>query len=41
MCICEGRRGRSYNHAFFTVAALGESTMTLTDDIGTFEIKKE
>ncbi len=39
MCICEGKRGRLYNHAFFTVAALGESTVTLEDDLGAFEIK--
>ena len=41
MCICEGRRGRLFNHAFFAVAALGESTVTLEDDLGTFEIKHE
>ena len=41
MCICEGKRGRIYNHAFFTVAVLGESTVTLEDDCGTFEIKHE
>ena len=41
MCICEGKRGRLYNHAFFTVAALGDSTVSLTDDLGTFEIKHE
>ena len=31
MCIREGRRGKFFNHAFFTVAALGESTVTLED----------
>ena len=41
MCICDGRRGRLYNHAFFTAAALGESTVTLKDVLGTFEIKHE
>jgi hypothetical protein len=41
MCICEGKRGRPYNHAFFTVAALGDSTVSLTDDLGTFEIRHE
>ena len=41
MCTCEGKRGRLYNHAFFTVAALGDSTVSLTDDLGTFEIKHE
>ena len=41
MCICEGKRGRLYNHAFFTVAAIGGSTVSLTDDLGTFEIKHE
>ena len=41
MCICEGKRGRLYNHAFFTVTSLGESTVTLEDDLGTFEIKHE
>jgi hypothetical protein len=42
-CICEGgTRGRLYNHAFFTVAAIGgESTVTLEDDLGAFEIKHE
>jgi len=40
-CVCEGKRGRLFNHAFFTVAALGESTVTLEDDLGTFEIKHE
>ena len=39
MCICEGKRGRLYNHAFFTVAALGENTVTLEDDLGPLEIK--
>ena len=23
MCICEGKRGRLYNHAFFTITAIG------------------
>jgi hypothetical protein len=41
MCICECRRGRLYNHASYTVAALGESTVTLEDTLGTFEIKHE
>jgi energy-coupling factor transporter ATP-binding protein EcfA2 len=41
MCICDGRRGRLFNHAFFTVAALGEHTVTLEDDNGTFDIKLE
>ena len=42
MCICEGRRrGRLYNHAFFTVATLGEHTVTLEEDLGAFEIKHE
>ena len=30
-----------YNHAFFTVAALGEHTVALQDDLGAFEIKQE
>ena len=41
MCICDGKRGRLYNHAFFTITALGESTVTLEDTLGTFEIKHE
>ena len=41
MCICEGKRARLYNHAFYTVAALGDSTATLDDDLGAFEIKHE
>jgi hypothetical protein len=41
MCICEGKRGRLYNHAFFTVAALGEHTVTLRDDLAAFEVKHE
>jgi hypothetical protein len=40
-CVCEGKRGRLFNHAFFTVAALGEHTVSLTDDLGAFEIKHE
>jgi hypothetical protein len=41
MCICEGKRGRLYNHAFFTVFATSANTVTLEDSIGTFEIKHE
>jgi hypothetical protein len=41
MCICEGKRGRLFNHAHFTVTALGESTIALEDDLGTFEIRHE
>ena len=41
MCICKGKRGRLYNHAFFTMAALGESMVTLEDALGAFEIKHE
>jgi hypothetical protein len=41
MCICEGKRGRLYNHAFFAVAAIGESAVTLEDDLGAFEIRHE
>jgi hypothetical protein len=41
MCICEGKRGRLYNHAFFTVFATSANTVTLEDTKGTFEIKCE
>ena len=41
MCICERKRGRLYNHAFFTITAIGESTVTLEDTLGIFEIKHE
>jgi hypothetical protein len=41
MCICEGKRGRLYNHAFFTVAGLSSNSVTLEDEVGTFEIKHE
>ena len=41
MCICEGKRGRLYNHAFFTVYAVSPHVVTLQDDIGTFEIKSD
>ena len=41
MCICEGKRGRLYNHAFFTIVAISANTVTLQDNIGTFEIKHE
>ena len=40
-CVCERKCGRLFNHAFFTVAALGDSTVSLTDDLGTFETKHE
>jgi hypothetical protein len=41
MCVCEGKKGRLFNHGFYTVAALGDSTVTLEDAQGTFEIKHE
>ena len=41
MCVCEGKKGRLFNHGFYTVAALGEYTVSLTDDLGIFEIKHE
>ena len=41
MCICEGKRGRLFNHTFFTVAAPGDNTVTLADALGNFEINHE
>ena len=33
--------GRIFTYAFYTVAALGEHTVTMEDDHGTFDIKHE